>query len=77
MTNPSPEMVIRCAIIIVTLFLIEVFAVHLIGDGYTLPTALTAAGTMGMIEAEVAARLLGGGEPPDSRPPLLPPGCSF
>ena len=63
MPNPvDGGLKLRAALL--TLFLLELFVAWLISDGYNLPTALAAASAVGLLTAEISARLGGTGSPP-------------
>ena len=67
---PTPQAAIRILTILMILLNVDVVLSVLLTDGYALNTALTAAGALGAITAEVIARLLPGEGP--SPPPALP-----
>ncbi len=69
MSDP-PRVIMRVLAILMILLNVDVVLSLLLTDGYQLATALTAAGTLGAVTAEIVVRLLPGDDP--TPPPALP-----
>ncbi|MFC7109282.1 hypothetical protein ACFQQB_58135 [Nonomuraea rubra] len=58
--NPPPHVNLRIKATLLILLFVLLFVVTLLVLGYDLWTAIVAAGAVGLVSAEITARLLGG-----------------